>query len=256
MVVNPFRMLCCLAAVVVLASAASAGLVHEYRFDGDGIDSADSANGAVGSLVTFDGSADGVPVCLDQAAVFGVGVDGTDDDEIRVPLADFTGFSTGDFSIAFWVRRDDAEGVTEDGVADALAAGVMGWTISFLSDDVVEVRLDDDATNTLSSSTTISLTAVDTWYHVALSVDRDDVAGLKWYVDGALDAGATANPTGVSGAINPNQDVRFGAVNNSLGLDGALGLLQFYDHALTAGEVSALFAAGSATDGRRRRCAG
>jgi hypothetical protein len=50
------------------------------------------------------------------------------------------------------------------------------------------------------------------------------------------------NPTAVSGAINPTQDLWIGTLNGDRGLDGQLAMVQFYDRALTAENVARLAA--------------
>ena len=89
-------------------------LVDHYEFEGDGVDSAGGdADGTVGANVTFgDGQ-------FGQAAVFGVSSAGPDN---RIEVLEVDAFHPGDrsFTMAFWVKREEADTGNGDGVFDAL----------------------------------------------------------------------------------------------------------------------------------------
>lgn len=231
------------AAILALSSSlafAQPAPVHEYRFAGDGADSAGIADGTPGSNLAFTSA--GVPAGLGRAMV--VGTNGTHPNNVvNVPNADFIDFGAGDFSIAFWVRRDNSDSGNVDGICDALSSNGRGWDIFFTSTDTLNVRLDDDNTNTVQyDSTTIFADAL--WHHVLISVDRDDAAGLVMYIDGAFDS--AHDPTPISGNIDPNQNLWIGGRNdsNSQGLEGELAILQIFDSALTAIDAANLSAIG------------
>ena len=219
--------------VILFSVETFAGLVHEYNFDGDATDSVGTADGIVGSNVIF--TSNNVPAILGQAAVFGI-AGGTGNEIIAPGLTDF---GTGDFSIAFWVRRDNADEGTTDGVFDTLAGdNSNGWQLHIRGSDLVRIRLDDVDDNSGTFDTSAVVTD-NCWHHFVVTVDRDQLDGLKWYIDGTLDV--THDPTGVSGAINASQDLHIGAQNDTSGLDGALGQAQFYDHALDPNEIATLY---------------
>ena len=214
--------------------------VHEYRFSNSGRDSSGTGDGSVGQNVTFTSAA--VPAGLGRAMV--VGTNGTaPNNVVRVLNDDLIDFGAGDFSIAFWVRRDNIDTGNNDGIGDALNGSGRGWQINFTSSDVVRVRLDDDngATGNFDSTTVITDSA---WHHYLVSVDRDDAGGLKWYIDGTLDA--TLDPTSIPANIDPNQAIWIGGTNDSgsQGLEGQMALFQIFDSALTADDAETLAAIG------------
>jgi hypothetical protein len=202
---------------------------HQYDFEGNGLDSAGSAHGTVGSNVNF---ANG-PAGLGQAAAFGSG-GSVPNGVITVPNAGIGSFGTGDFSITFWVRHVNQDTDSFDGVADA--NGSRGWEITFLADDSgrLRIRLDTNLGESLQANTTAAL-ADSTWYHVAVTVDRDQTDGLRWYINGVLNS--THNPTGLTGNINPDQDLWIGTRNGGQGLEGRLDRFQIYKRMLTADQV-------------------
>jgi predicted outer membrane repeat protein len=217
---------------LVGAANVSAGLVHEYQLNGDGNDSVGGADAVVGPIVTF--TAAEAPVCLGQAALFGPGILGADDE---LTASGVTDFGAGDFSIAFWLRRDFNDSGNSDGVFDALAGVGEGWLLIILSDHTLRFRMDSATTDQGYNST--AGISDSNWHHVVLSVDRDSTIGLRWYIDATFDS--SHDPTIVSGAIIANKDLTIGDFNSGNGLDGALAQAQFYDHALTAEEVTALY---------------
>jgi hypothetical protein len=208
-------------------------LAHEYEFAGDATDLVGTADGTVGASVGFGSG--GLPP--NPTAVFGSGIGASDDDEIIVPMADFMNFGVGDFSISFWVRRNDVDSGNADGVFDALDGTGTGWQMAIASDNKLTCRIDDDGGATINLDSTGAI--VDSnWHHVVLSVDRSETDGARWYIDGALDV--ALDPTSVPGAITPDQDLHVGAQNNVNGMEGELLIAQFYCGALTAPEVAAL----------------
>ncbi|GMU35536.1 MAG: hypothetical protein HS101_01535 [Planctomycetia bacterium] len=213
--------------------------VHEYRFAGNGNDSTGTADGSVGSNLSF--TAAGVPNGLGQALV--VGTNGTaPNNVIAVPNPDFVDFGMADFSLAFWVRRDNSD-ASIDGVFDALAGTGRGWEVYFQSTDVLTVRLDDNSANTAEFDTAAPFTDA-AWHHVLISVDRDQINGLAIYIDGLLDS--SHDPTSISANIDPNQALWIGGRNDAgaQGLEGELALLQVYTEALTADDAARLAAIG------------
>lgn len=164
-------------AFVLSGSMASADLIYEYRFDDAGgapfgQDSVGTAHGTVGSSVGIGSG----PGSLYDAAVFGSGASGTTEDEIVV-ASGFTGFGTGDFSIAFWVQRLDVDSGNDDGVFDALSGSGVGWQCQFRKTNVMRCRLDDDNKNYKLLDTVSTITDAE-WHHFVFSVDRDEQTAI------------------------------------------------------------------------------
>ncbi len=213
--------------------AARVGLVHQFRLEGDGNDGVGMAHGAVGVNVTF--SAAGVPSHLGQAAVFGTGDE--PGNRITIPHEQFNSFGAGDFAVSFWVRRDNVDSGDGDGVFDQLGNSGRGWHMLFRFNDKLRIRLQNDAEDNADFNSSASLSDTQ-WHHVVFSADRDQSDGGVWYIDGAVDS--VHDMTLVAGAIAPELDMWIGT-RDSEGLDGGLASVQFYDRALTLGDVEALY---------------
>ncbi|MGD1979444.1 MAG: PEP-CTERM sorting domain-containing protein [Akkermansiaceae bacterium] len=228
---TPITKFVSLAAVASLANSAySAVLVQHYLFEGDGSDSAGSSDGTVGSGVSFGTGIQG------QAMV--VGVSGA----APVNVIDAPAFDpgTGDFSIAFWVRRDQNDTVNADGIFDALAGTGVGYQANFRAGadlDQMGFRIDGSDGN-FSLIVDPNATSDTDWHHFALTIDRTANEGIL-YRDGVE---AISAPLAFGGSVTPTQNLQIGGINNSaiLGLDGSLDDLRFYTGVLTPSEVQAL----------------
>jgi len=218
-----------LSAAQVAALSAVGHPIHRYEFEGDGNDSAGTANGTVGANVTFTSS--GVPSVLGQAAVFGS--DGSiSANRIEVPTTNFAGFGPGSFSASCWVKRDVLSGTT-CGMFDGNGAG-QGVLLAFNASNAVHLRIDDNSGGggTILADSTTAVSDLN-WHHVLLSVDRSAPPNtiVSFYVDGA--AAGTTSSTALSGAISFGVAMRIGTFNNA-GLRGKLARLTFFSAALTA----------------------
>ncbi len=211
-------------------------LAAHYEFEGDGRDSAGGAHGVIGANVSFS------PGDLGEALT--VGVSGTvPQNVITVPHALVFRPDDTDFSIALWVKRNQADAVNADGLFDALNGTVVGYQSNFRAGgdlNKMGFRLDDDAGNFVLLVDTAIITDTDAWHHFALVVSRATSSAIV-YRDG--EAGAALSIAGLSGAIVPGQDLWIGGLNNAshLGLDGHLSDLRFYSRELTAAEVRSLW---------------
>lgn len=212
------------------------GLVDHYRFEDDGVDSqGGDADGVVGATVSFS------PGLVGRAVVFGVGAVGGDH-RIDVPQATAFDPGTGDFTLAFWVQRDQADTNNADGVFDALSAGGTGYEVLFEAGadaNKIAFRLEDDAGAAVSIVAQNPVIDTASFHHYALTVDR--AAGLAVvYVDGIADPAVDVSQ--LTGAVTPDQALQIGGLDDDplLGLDGLLDELRLYDAKLEAAEVQAL----------------
>ena len=139
----------------------------------------------------------------------------------------------------------------------------MGYQTQFFANNKVSLRL-DTSTNSQVLTSTDTITDTTAYHHVAVTVDRTTNNQVRFYFDGAPDS--TVAITSVTGSVAPNQDLQIGGLNNgaTLGLDGRLDDLRFYNRALSGTEVAALVpepsalalaAVGSLGLRRRRRLA-
>ncbi len=215
-------------------------LVDHYELENDGNDSAGGdANGDVGANVSF------APGAIGQAAVFGLAA-GPASERIDVPQGDAFSPGTGDFSMAFWVKRDQNDsGIADfDGVFDALAGGGVGYHCYFgnqANSNKIIWRLDDDTGAMIDVRSQNTHTDTTAFHHYALTVDRNANLATIW-VDGVPDPAIDISV--LTSAIVPDQDLRIGAIGEG-GLDGRVDDLRFYNHALDASEVADLSSPGS-----------
>jgi hypothetical protein len=207
------------------------GLVHLYKGE----------NNANDSLGAFDGTNNGatyIPGEVGQAFVF----DGSGQ---NVSLSPGT-FGTSDFSLSFWMQTYSANEQTVLGnrVTDS---GGNFVSIRMTPDGTLAVELDQDGAGTnYVAVNTIAVVNDGALHHVA--VVRQGTL-LSVYIDGSLDG--SSNSAGVTDITNANPLIAGYESTDSLGeglipYAGLLDEIGIYNQALTAGEVSAAFSAGSA----------
>ena len=234
--------LCVSALALLMASVASAELIHHYTLDETtGTTAGDSAGSVDGTLTFFsDGSA---PTVDDDGVTGKVGdalhLTHSKKQVITLPDDTFT-FGTSDYTIATWLKRS-SDGATH-GIwgQGTMAEGHAGsaW-VRFQGDNRMRWLHDKGATyaDVYSVGT---ITADDTWHHVAFVREG---ATMSMYIDGLLDNSSTDD----SGTFDMFGDagVQFGELNPTPGydrsFDGALDDIQVYNQALTSGEVASLY---------------
>jgi len=221
----------------------AAGVIGYWDFDLTNRYDDKSGSGADGSAGISVGVDSDSPLgdTLADSAAFGTN-GAVPNNVVTVPQATAPGFGAGDFSFSFWIKRASGD-ANEDGVFDALSGTDVGYQALIQPDNTLRLRLDNAGAANLLADSSAAIPA-GTWQHIAVTVDRDDPSGLIIYRNGSPDS--THNPTGVTGAIDPSQDLWIGGFNNAHGLDGSLDDLAFYNVMLTADQVSRL-ASGQAT---------
>lgn len=223
---------------VALTLPSQAELVAHYEFEDNGDDSAGNADGTLGTEVTF------APGLIGQAAVFGTaGIEG-------VNTIDATAFDpgSGDFSVTFWIKRAEIDQANADGIFDALNNTGEGFQANLrrlpgepTSDpnNHMGFRIDDSSGQFVLIVDPGEIDDTEEWHHFALTIDRT-ANEAKIYRDGEL--AVTASTAILTGAISPDRQISIGGLNNNgtLGLDGQLDDLRFYDEALNAAAIAEL----------------
>ena len=170
---------------------------------------------------------------------------GAPDYRIDVPRVEAFDPGAGDFTMAFWVKRDQTDTTSGDGIFDALGitGNGTGYQCFFSGDpdmDHIKFRLDDvtgDFKNIKSQNPMADATA---WHHVALTVDRSNREAVM-YVDGIADPPVDIKI--LRGALSPDQNLHIGGFNSGQkGLDGKLDELRFYNYVLSQAEIDGLIA--------------
>ncbi len=134
------------------------------------------------------------------------------DDYAEAPDDDALDFGTGDFSISMWLATDETSGVRVILDKRKTISGVQGYHV-FVVDGKLGFQLGDG--NGYSNYASSTFIADGQWHAITISVDRDDPAGLVFYVDGT--AVSTFNPTGRSGSVSNSDPLRIGSRSTNLG---------------------------------------
>jgi len=202
----------------------------------------DTVDGNHGTLV---GSAGYAPGMVGQAFSFtAVG------DCVQVPTPVNLNFGPGDdLSIDAWIRTSSTnlvlpivdKRVLPNGPFDPDAVGYF----LFLHNGRLAFQLADTTDgfyNYISSGPGLS---DGDWHHVAVTVDRNSTAGGTLYVDGAVVL--IFDPMNRPGDLTNNQPLFIGrhAGDPSVSVIGLIDEVEIFNRVLTAGEVEAIFAAGS-----------
>jgi hypothetical protein len=213
---------------LVCSTLAKGDLISFYDFEEPNpfADKISGVIGTVGANVTIES---GTP--LGNAAVFPDG--GRADNDILVAQGDAPVIGLSDFSCMAWARRATVT-TDADGICDMVAGTNEGGFQMLL---VADFRFGVGGPgNQWMLTRSVTQVVQDTnWHHYAVSVDRDNPAGLSVYINGVLDS--VTDPTGyASVSIAANQDYQIGSFND-LNLNGSLDELAIFNTALTVEEI-------------------
>jgi hypothetical protein len=202
--------------------------------------------GIVAGALSFDGVNDYVEAPNQPQVNFGASQSGT---------------SAGDLSIDAWIKSAPENGghrIIVDKRREA-SGPVQGYSL-FLSNGVLAFQLADGvgttsfcgsgATNRCRNfgSTSGNLND-DQWHHVTVTVDRDDPAGVRFYVDGV--AAGTGDPLQQTASLANSKPLRIGRRSDNTTGGNFLGMIEeveIFARVLDPGEVASL--AGSAPAGK------
>jgi DNA-binding beta-propeller fold protein YncE len=188
------------------------------------VDSPVSVNGFVANSLNFDGT----------------------NQYVTVPDYPAINFSTNDFSMDAWVRRDPNSGTTPRVIIDKrnLLTGV-GYSLA-VDFGNLEFQLCDSAFLPTNYRDTGVVPADNQWHFVTVTMSRGSTNGGQFYIDG--NPTGTFNPTGQTGSLNNTNDF---IVGNTLfgGADpwmGGIDEVEMFNRVLNPAEIATIFNAGSA----------
>jgi len=201
--------------------------------DGTHVNGPTPIAGMVDGALSFDGTDDYVEV--------------NDDPDLDVGVSDF--------SVDLWLRSTDTGGVatlldkrTKNG------GDVRGFHFYLFNGDLGFQLADGGTSSTcsfdpLTSSCTNYVSTVfladGAWHHVAVTVNRADATGLRFYVDGqeVADFDPTIRPNSLDNA----GPLRFGIESSALvgRYAGELDEIELFDRVLTAQEIADLYTVGA-----------
>jgi len=164
---------------------------------------------------------------------------GTDDPYLEVAGGAALDPGSGDFSISVWSYRSTDDG-SAAGIVDALDNVGIGFQFFYQASGALRLRLDDDLGNTVNADTAGSQLSLNTWRHLAVTVDRGNDR-VRYYVDGSEVAPlGGVDISAVTGALSPDQDLWIGTLNANNPTRGRLDDLAFFKRLLTPAEIEAI----------------
>jgi len=135
------------------------------------------------------------------------------DDYIQVPHDSEIDVAAGDFSVDFWIRTTKDTGV-QTIIDKRQSYPYKGYAV-YLWNGIPGIQLANGVGTqyTNYNSSTSGWIADGNWHHVAVTVDRDQTNGLKFYIDGSMYP--PQNPTNRLGSLSNTKPLRIGL--NSFG---------------------------------------
>lgn len=175
------------------------------------------------------------------------------DDYIELPDHDALDITTEDFSVTAWIKTQSLEQrVIIDKRYENQIDTVRGY-VMFTEEGRLGFQLADGNGNWYcehpngACTTYISNSNVadGLWHHVAVTIDRDDVQGIRFYVDGK--PSCIHDPTMRNGSLANDMPLRIGSRSSYLtGLfQGAIGEVAIHHQALSYQEVLAEYQRGN-----------
>lgn len=207
----------------------------------------------VGNDGAHNGVVPGVPGMVSLAAEF----DGIDDrivapsapqNNIGASIGSLPG--SGDFTIDAWINGDGGSGTNWRPIVDKRSFNEQGYTF-FLDNGQLGLWMGDGTGHDLYCCNPPFM-AAGIWYHVAVTVDRDNPNGVVFYING-VPTGTTYNPTGRTGSLVNDFDLNIGATNYEefpgtapQYFRGRLDEIEIFKRVLSPTEIFDLYNAGEA----------
>ncbi|MEP7009193.1 MAG: LamG-like jellyroll fold domain-containing protein [Acidobacteriota bacterium] len=173
------------------------------------------------------------------------------DDYVQIPDSSLLDIGIGDFSIDAWIQTSSSTGVRV--IVDKRSSEPRGYSL-FISQGRLSLQLAGGANN-YTNYVSNAFVGTGMPYHVAVTVDRDQADGVRFYLNGAevlprFDPGAYAGRS-----LDNTFPLRMGArsFGRSGFWDGLLDEVELFNRALIPSEVAAIFAARSAGKCKCRR---
>jgi uncharacterized repeat protein (TIGR01451 family) len=174
----------------------------------------------------------------------GLSFDGIDD-YVEVPNHAELNFGTTNFSIDAWIKTSGNSGtntIVDKRFVDVTSSLLFEGYYFFLSDGKLALQLGDGGyTNYISNV----FVADGNWHHVAVTVERNNPAGIRFYLDGICLA--TNNPLAHTGSLTNSNPLRLG-LSNTFGsiYQGILDEVEIFNRVLTSTEITSIVMAGCA----------
>ncbi|GEM_PF-1753555 len=165
-------------------------------------------------------------------------------------------YSTGSITIAAWVKRtgdanfsnpmmiiDKQNSGTSAGYWFALA-GTTGECTPSTTTGTLPCFVMVDGTDTYTITALTPITATSTWHHIAVTVDRQNAANSRMYIDGVSVQTSTDGTFSSIGDISNSVSICIGSaaandctVGTANSFNGNIDDVRIYNYARTAGEI-------------------
>jgi hypothetical protein len=218
-----------------------AGLVGWWKGDGNTLDSALGNNGVAQNITYTDG-------IVGQAFVF-LGSSSWPHSRISVP--DQPVFAlTNSLSIEGWINPAGANGTS--GMIlwrGDCRGGYDPYFLQMNEDNTLGFYIEDETGGPAAAVNTPVPLANHQWYHVAATLDGN-TGTMSIYINGVL-AAQTNTPLRPFGALDPSLEPSLGIGNvgtacwDYVPFNGAIDEISLYSRALSAGEIQAIYSAGT-----------
>ncbi|HEX7879076.1 MAG TPA: LamG-like jellyroll fold domain-containing protein, partial [Candidatus Eisenbacteria bacterium] len=167
---------------------------------------------------------------------------------INVPHNATLDLGGGDFTYDCWIRTNQSTGVAT--IFDKRSSGSIQGTAFFLFSGYpsLQMAVANNFSNyilTAANGGAAAFVADGNWHFIAVTVDRDDPAGIQFYVDGAA-VGTPFNPVPRSGSLNNTLALLIAQRYPALGggfFNGSLDEIEIIRRELSSSEISDLYMA-------------
>ncbi len=167
---------------------------------------------------------------------------------INVPHHATLNLGSSDFTVDYWIRTTSTNGVAP--VVDKRDPNPLRGFTAFLFNGYPALQLAvasgfDNYILTAANGGAAAFVADGQWHLVAVTVDRDNPSGVRFYVDG-VPVGAPFNPTNRQGNLNSSVSLKIAAREPALGggtLNGTLDEIEITRRVLSSEEVQKLWVA-------------
>ncbi|MEW5873841.1 MAG: FG-GAP-like repeat-containing protein [Candidatus Zixiibacteriota bacterium] len=154
---------------------------------------------------------------------------------------------TGDLTIDAWVMRETGDNGVRTVVDKRVSLGggqYRGFSL-YIYDGRLGCQLADGGYTGWNTAPAEIVPATG-WHHVAVTIDRDQTDGGRFYLDGVL-LGTPFNPTGRSGSLSNSAPLRVGGISFALSnlFLGSIDEVEFFGRCLSEVEIVDIYQARS-----------
>lgn len=150
-------------------------------------------------------------------------------------------FGAGDFSFDAWIWLRDVNGIFSLLDKRVIDGDVYGYHV-FVEFGDLGLQLADGRYDNFHSGIQLPTRQ---WIHVAITVDRDDPAGIRFYLNGVA-VGNNGNPLLHPGSLDSPAPLRIGGHSNwtAGGMDGWMDEVTLSNRVVSPGQIAKISSAG------------